>query len=176
MAREIKSLAERRQAYGGKRGPNGRRLCRWCGKEVQPPRRTYCSDQCVHEWLLRSSTDYLRRKVWERDHGVCALCGLDTEAVRKELLRLREARWRAQTREERDTADARLLDRLTELALPGASCWYIPHLWEADHIVPVSEGGDSNLENVRTLCWRCHRRVTAELARERAAKRREGTA
>ena len=41
-------------------------------------RRTFCSDACVHEWRLRSSTSYLRECVFERDKGVCALCGLDT--------------------------------------------------------------------------------------------------
>lgn len=35
--------------------------------------------------------------------------------------------------------------------------------WEADHIVPVVEGGDSNLENIRTLCIPCHRAATAAL-------------
>ena len=35
--------------------------------------------------------------------------------------------------------------------------------WEADHIVAVAEGGDSNLENIRTLCIPCHRGVTREL-------------
>jgi len=35
--------------------------------------------------------------------------------------------------------------------------------WEADHIRPVVEGGDSDLENMRTLCIPCHRGVTAEL-------------
>ena len=39
--------------------------------------------------------------------------------------------------------------------------------WEADHIVAVVEGGDSNLENIRTLCVPCHRRVTAELRERR---------
>jgi 5-methylcytosine-specific restriction protein A len=41
--------------------------------------------------------------------------------------------------------------------------------WEADHIVPVVEGGDSNLENIRTLCIKCHRRETAELRKRRDA-------
>lgn len=39
--------------------------------------------------------------------------------------------------------------------------------WEADHIVPVVEGGDSNLENIRTLCIPCHRAVTKELRERR---------
>ena len=45
--------------------------------------------------------------------------------------------------------------------------------WEADHIVPVVEGGGScGLENIRTLCIPCHRRETAALAGRRAARRR----
>jgi 5-methylcytosine-specific restriction endonuclease McrA len=42
-----------------------------------------------------------------------------------------------------------------------------------DHRVPVVEGGGScGLENLRTLCWACHRRETAELAKRRARERR----
>ncbi|GAA1479888.1 hypothetical protein GCM10009624_03280 [Gordonia sinesedis] len=33
-----------------------------------------------------------------------------------------------------------------------------PHLLlEVDHIVPVSRGGQSTLENLQTLCWKCNR-------------------
>jgi 5-methylcytosine-specific restriction protein A len=40
-------------------------------------------------------------------------------------------------------------------------------LWDADHIVPVAEGGgECDLDNIRTLCLRCHRSVTMQL-RER---------
>jgi 5-methylcytosine-specific restriction endonuclease McrA len=47
-----------------------------------------------------------------------------------------------------------------------------------DHIVPVVEGGGAcGLENLRTLCKPCHKRVTAELAGRRAvAKRKAVTA
>jgi 5-methylcytosine-specific restriction endonuclease McrA len=42
-----------------------------------------------------------------------------------------------------------------------------------DHIVPVVEGGgDCGLENLRTLCWACHHRETAALAKRRAEKRK----
>ena len=45
------------------------------------------------------------------------------------------------------------------------------HLWQADHIVPVAEGGgECGLENYRTLCTACHKPVTAAL-RKRLAKR-----
>ena len=50
-------------------------------------------------------------------------------------------------------------------------------LWEMDHINPVVEGGaDCGLDNLRTLCWACHRRETAALAGRRAAKRKAETA
>ena len=26
---------------------DGRNQCRWCSKSVMPPRRTFCSDECV---------------------------------------------------------------------------------------------------------------------------------
>ena len=28
--------------------------CTWCNQEVNKPRRTFCSDACVHEHLVRS--------------------------------------------------------------------------------------------------------------------------
>ncbi|MDV8000754.1 HNH endonuclease [Rhodococcus sp. IEGM 1408] len=39
-------------------------------------------------------------------------------------------------------------------------CRSTEHL-EADHITPVAKGGTDDLENLRTLCRRCHRKVTA---------------
>lgn len=44
--------------------------------------------------------------------------------------------------------------------------------WQMDHILPViKNGGSCGLDNLRTLCLPCHRRVTAELRRELADKR-----
>ena len=48
--------------------------------------------------------------------------------------------------------------------------------WEADHIVPVAEGGgECGLENYRLLCRACHLRVTlAWRARRDATRQCEG--
>jgi 5-methylcytosine-specific restriction endonuclease McrA len=103
----------------------------------------------VHEWRVRSDPGYLRDQLFARDRGVCALCGTDCHA---EWNRIRRARGRARELALRDW-DVRLRQRTS--------------LWDADHIVPVAEGGGQcDLSNIRTLCLKCHRRVTAEL-RER---------
>jgi len=129
------------------KGPNGRYLCRWCNLEVPPGRITFCSDFCVEEWKLRSDPGHLRERVFERDRGICAVCGIDCVAEWNRIKRLR--------------GPARLNAR---------ESWQVrgrKSLWDADHIVPVSEGGgECDLSNMRTLCLKCHRRFTAEL-RER---------
>lgn len=126
------------------RGPNGRLLCRWCDVEVKPPRVTFCSKACVHEHKLRSDPGYVRKQVWKRDHGLCALCQADTVAQWEEL------------------TGHKLTARHTK---PRGR-------WQADHIIPVVEGGgECGLENYRTLCTPCHKGVTAEL-RKRLQKAR----
>jgi 5-methylcytosine-specific restriction protein A len=136
------------------KGSNGRQLCRWCSLEVPPGRRTFCSEFCVNEWRLRSNPGYLREQVLARDRGVCAQCGLDCVAEWRILKRLRGPR--------------RIL-RWAEWGLKPAQR---SSLWDADHILPVAEGGgECDLSNIRTLCLRCHRRSTAEL-RERLRRSR----
>jgi 5-methylcytosine-specific restriction endonuclease McrA len=45
--------------------------------------------------------------------------------------------------------------------------------WDMDHTIPVIEGGgECGLENLRTLCILCHKKVTKELAARRAANRK----
>lgn len=111
----------------------------------------------MHEWRLRSSTSYLRDCVFDRDRGICALCDTNTVRARRAVLRLPFA--------ERMRAFRELQQRGT--ITRRRKTW-----WEADHIVPVVEGGDSNLENIRTLCIPCHRRVTAELRARRLYSKR----
>jgi 5-methylcytosine-specific restriction protein A len=140
-------------------GPNGRNLCRWCALEVPAGRRTFCSAWCVHEWRLRTDPGYLRQHVFSRDKGMCAGCTADTESERRRIKRLHgQARSRA-------------------LARWGLKPGYRWSLWDADHIVPVAEGGgECDLTNIRTLCLRCHRQVTAELRERLKARRKQSNA
>jgi 5-methylcytosine-specific restriction endonuclease McrA len=56
-----------------------------------------------------------------------------------------------------------------ELQLWGLGQRAGQHFWEADHIVPVVEGGGAcGLSNLRTLCRACHGRATGQLRRRRA--------
>lgn len=128
------------------RGASGRPLCRWCRSEVGKGRRTFCSDSCVHEWKLRTNPGYLREKVFERDKGVCAVCAADTTQLRKDMRKL-------------DFAARRKF--LKDWKLKEGSR---KSMWDADHIVPVAEGGGQcDLSNMRTLCLRCHREATSAL-------------
>ena len=52
------------------RGAAGRCLCRWCAIEVPKGRRTFCSDDCVHEWRLRSNLTLIYNA-----GGACPYCG-----------------------------------------------------------------------------------------------------
>lgn len=128
------------------KGANGRNLCRWCSLEVPRGRITFCSAFCVDEWRLRTDPGYLREKVLERDCGVCSQCGLDCVAQWNHIRKLRGAA------KSKALADWGLKPKSRQ------------SLWDADHIVPVVEGGgECDLTNLRTLCLKCHRAVTAAL-------------
>jgi hypothetical protein len=133
------------------KGTGGRNLCRWCNLEVPRGRRTFCSDFCVHEWRLRTDPSYLRDRTFERDRGICAMCGVDTVAAFNHIRR------------------SRGVARPNSLRQWGLKSLNRRSLWDADHVVPVVEGGGAcDLANIRTLCLLCHRRVTAELRARRA--------
>ena len=141
-------MSTRRARPGGWAKDRRRGLCRWCVGEVPRGRFTFCSAACVHQWKLRTDPGYLREQVFARDRGVCALCGADTEALRKNKRKL-------------DYAARRQFEKEWGLRR---------NLWDADHILPVCQGGgECDLENMRTLCLKCHRKITAELPGRRGA-------
>lgn len=138
------------------KGPNGRNLCRWCKKECPRKQLTFCPAdasghrECLHQWKIRSDHDYRRAEIFKRDKGVCAMCRRDTVRWAGEI-------WAMQA-DIRAEYDGRL----------KLGCrWIKPEqFWEADHIVPVVEGGGGcGLEGYRSLCLPCHRLVTKALMR-----------
>lgn len=132
------------------KGPNGRCLCRWCNLEVPADRYTFCSEWCVEEWKVRSNPGHLRERVFERDRGICAHCGLDCLAEFRHIKKLRGVA-RARAMSEWNAGDRK-------------------SLWDADHITAVAEGGgECDLSNMRTLCLKCHRTRTAQLRKRLTA-------
>jgi 5-methylcytosine-specific restriction protein A len=96
---------------------------------------------------LRTDPGYVRERVFARDGGVCAGCAADTVAI---FAALRRARGKERAAGLRFYGMKGITSRRS--------------LWEADHIVPVAEGGGQcDLDNLRTLCVACHREATAAL-------------
>lgn len=192
----------RRGTWGAKgKGPNGRNLCFCgCGREVVEPARTTFEQSCYTKWRERYDPAYQRMLVHDRDHGVCSICGVDTKARQREATETAHLwRWLARRHAEAlfgrgelprlpwDTGmeprawsecwawSCRWVDEDIERVFgPGIGT---THTWEADHIVPVIEGGgECDISNLRTLCLPCHRAETAKLARRRADARKAAKA
>ena len=135
------------------KGPNGRPLCRQCGKETEPPRRSFCSTECVNAWKVRSQAGFAREQVFERDRGVCRACGLDTELHKQLMYRVRN--------EKGEMAYRNLIIHYYNLTQHQFDL--DKHFYEVDHVVSVADGGGScGLENLQTLCVPCHKRKTRE--------------
>ena len=131
--------------------------CRWCGETIahetgpkkgETNRRRRWHPSCL-EIYNASDPREARSRVRKRDRTVCAVCRLDTNALRKEV----RGRGRARILREKGFVPRR-------------------SLWELDHIVPLVDGGGHELENLQTLCTPCHKKKSAREASERAARLR----
>ncbi len=148
-------FAELAARVAGRTGPNGRRLCAWCEAELAPRRRTWCTDRCADAYWNAATWRGLRVQLGKRDRGVCALCRVDCRELRRTYARLPKG--------ERAGFAA-------SYGIPARrrrTTW-----WDADHVVPIAEGGLNSLDNLRTLCIRCHKAQTKSLAARRATRRR----
>lgn len=165
----------------GRRDPQGRRICRWCDGLVPPPKKTFCSEPCIHEWKLRTQPEYRRPYLMDRTKGCCEVCGTDTVELQR---RLRHATTAATNQLGRPWYQAGPVwpvgfgAVLAEAALHGLSpaktfvLLRRKHPYDVDHIVPLVEGGEHGLENLRVVCLGCHDTLTAQLRRRRAAKKK----
>ena len=161
--------------------PNGH--CTWCRKPVTKPARHWCSDEaCLDAFRMANDPAYIREKAFERDAGICAMCGnhpLEAERLwyffREMAALLHDA--------VRQFELSRWIKTGIRPSGGGAMCNCVWHIaareaadlrkWEADHILPVVEGGGQlGLDNYRTLCRVCHKKQTKELAARRAAARK----
>ena len=138
------------------RGPDGRGLCRWCLAQVPAGRRTFCGQPCVDQFCVAAGN--YRPAVRERDHGVCAICGVDTQALSRVLAAFRDLPQHALPVLEPGWISASAQHQRALLAALG---WppltsLMRSLWDADHTIPLAEGGENRLDNLRTLCVPCN--------------------
>jgi 5-methylcytosine-specific restriction protein A len=164
--------------YPVKRDAAGGALCRWDQKPVAKGRRAYCSDQCQIEVDVRTSANALRRHVHDRDKGICAACGIDTDLLRRVL------GYAALSASSSEQYGTRRLYPHFVMRWHAPEVWSFAnvlgfdlhrHLWEADHVVELSDGGSGGLNNAQTLCIVCHKSKTATNAARRAAERRDAS-
>lgn len=144
-----------------RKGPNGEKRCRGCGKPVPKGRQTWCSTECWHN----HAPNLARRIALKRDGWICRICGVDIKKAK--------ADWKAS-------------EPPICVEVPGQSPGLLIKEWnpdyiewwdnrprrEVDHIVPFSKGGSHHPDNLRVLCHECHKSVTRALAKERAAHKK----
>lgn len=147
---------------------SGRPLCRYCGASVQSPRRSWCSQECVDEFLLRSSGSGFRSAVFRRDKGVCGCCGCDTEHLQRILDHAIES---FRDLVSHEAGSWGWWEREVWRVLTGLGFNEKQSLWEADHIVEVVHDGETSLDNAQTLCVPCHKAKTRKMHEDRARAR-----
>lgn len=159
-------------------------LCRWCGEDVKRYskfRRTFCSDDCVHQYSLRSSSTYVRKYIAKRDKYTCQICDLDCLGFLRKLKRFVNEEIHNRMAQEADlhksyaakqaawtlirkNLEVEFFDRygMEWVNTRGRETFY-----DIDHIIPVIKGGaQCGEENLRTVCLRCHRIETAKLRKD----------
>ncbi len=105
------------------------------------------------------------------------MCQLDCHALVQQLQAIRRGNTDWLSRRRRvlqrmapamasDRRCTTLCEKLVQQATEG-------HAWHADHIKAVYEGGGAcGMDNIRTLCVRCHAEVTRRQSKARAAQKR----
>lgn len=163
--------------YKNKLGPNGERICKWCGTPLTGRQISWCNRrECFQSYrIAQGNMDTIREVVWERDKGICQICGVDLARWTELIEFLKEGRYQKEypggcvvtLRSPIYIMEWKEIVELYEST--GLQMGHYAHIWECDHIVPVCEGGHTgDLANFRVLCIRCHRRETKSLARKRS--------
>ncbi|KAK3751990.1 hypothetical protein QZH41_010969 [Actinostola sp. cb2023] len=158
-------------------GPDGTPMCLFCRTPVDYGSlgnnwdSRFCSFDCKENHQIRNSGTAVRRTLFDTEQGICQLCHFDAHACYNSVKALQKKDRRAFL-EKSTYADlhTRFLNRMILDPKEGM-------FWEADHIVAVAEGGGQcGMENLRTLCVPCHKKVTKDLlVRLRTKRQRTDT-
>lgn len=136
----------------------GERLCPCgCGGKPQTRRHKWATAECLRAVLVRFKVlkgdgATIRRLLWKRDGGVCRGCGVVCWGGKP-------------TTREHGAAQDKERHAWRSQGLP-----WRPEHWQADHIIPVEQGGGAcELDGFQTLCVRCHRQKSNVEASGRTA-------
>lgn len=138
-------------------------FCRWCGNKCEGRRTRWCSDDCVESFDMLFNWNRIRSEVLNRDNHTCQLCGSKADNIRKSTILENEKHFKYFSSKS---------GRSFEYWL-GRS---VHRSWlEVDHIVPVVEGGGCcGLDNLRTVCFICHRKETNKLKKRISRRKNNG--
>lgn len=146
--------------------------CHACGTPRPKGRQRWCSDACSDRYHDLVSPDRLRRKLYAKDPH-CETC-------RREVwvsVKPGDLGYGAKM----DGDEARFGPVPIGFKMgpyDGAWRWRRDRkrgdmpLGEMDHRIPLAEGGEHAVENLRLLCTPCHKAETKALARRLAERRR----
>ena len=159
------------EAFPPRFNAKGKKLCRYCVRRLLKGRkRSWCSWKCAEQAYIRCNPGNMRFYVWERDKGQCKSCGFNISKMEEEL-----RQYRAKARLGTAYYEGIKATKRYAKHLYGVRAGNYPegHLWEADHLVPISEAGDPfDPQNVRVLCLKCHKEETAKLRKRLAIRRK----
>lgn len=163
--------------------------CGYCSKELVGRQSKWCSKNCSLKafddlMFAKGSSKHLRKKLFERDQGICNKCGVDC----KKLNRISNHAFsslhtdikseipaedyvyefdgkkfisKGAEKEKKFFKWVRKIWKDTPLAFSDTK-----NAWEADHIHEVINGGQHTLENLQTLCLVCHKKKTKKLVKQ----------
>ncbi|XP_070546438.1 DNA annealing helicase and endonuclease ZRANB3-like [Ptychodera flava] len=122
----------------------------------------YCSEKCKEDHYVRAKGGYVREQLSEIEHGKCQICGLDAHDLYLSVKsRPKKERKEFLSGTKFSKLPTKILNTIIDKPSEGK-------FWQADHIVPVADGGGlCSLENFRTLCTVCHRSITDVQAKQR---------
>lgn len=110
----------------------------------------FCSKECFENHIQSKSSSSLRMAVFDRDRGVCEKCHLDCHALVSRIKCLKPHQRIPIVEQLAPRFTRAQKDKLARDAYEGSA-------WEADHILAVKDGGgECTIENMRTLCRKCH--------------------
>lgn len=177
---KVRSLSSaQRRAIEALQGARPKKHCTWCAKPVSGRRTRWCGDACISAYCIACNMpEFVDRAVWVRDHGVCCMCGIDTEELKRSVYDSVCEDFDRSSRRLTGFAPAKLLhDQYTVRQASDLLMWLNSHrLYDIDHIVAVHLGGGvgylPGIQNLRTLCKICHKHVSAKQTRQRAQEKK----